>query len=71
VGVAFTTGVIIAAVHSLCKWGYRKVKPIITANRIKKLEKEGFVVRKYEAEEEIEDADFVAESEVVEDESEE
>lgn len=67
-GIALAIGISIAAADKLGKWIYRKVKPIVVANRIKKLEKEGYVVYMPEIEEETED-DFVTESEVIEDES--
>lgn len=68
--IALGLGALTALAVKVGKKVCEKVKPMITASRIKKLEKEGYLV--YLANDDAcEDADFVTESEVVEDESEE
>lgn len=56
-------GGIIAGAIKLGKVIYKKVEPVITENRIKKLEKKGYVVYKVEDEEPVEEADIAEESE--------
>lgn len=63
--IALAIGGVSVAAVKLGKWIYGKVKPVLVANRIKKLEKAGYVVYMPEIEEEIED-DFVLESEEIE-----